>query len=69
MREISIWFFIGLSLLVNGALIAAAGGWQLFHVPAHPVVLFDLHANLWWGVLLFLLGLGACIRFSPGKQR
>ena len=53
---ISIWFFIGVSLAVNGALITAAGIYQLVNPPADPgVVLFSLHANVWWGAILFVL--------------
>ncbi len=33
---ISIWFFIGISLAVNGALILAAGIYQLIVPPANP---------------------------------
>ena len=52
---ISIWFFIGISLAVNGALICAAGIYQLINPPANPgVVLFNLHANVWWGAVLLL---------------
>lgn len=65
---ISIWFFIGLSLVVNGVLITGAGIWEVFHPPAHPVVLFQLHASVWWGVLLLLFGLRYCIRFAPGRN-
>lgn len=65
--EISIWFFIGISLLVNGILITAAGVWQMMHPPANPVVLFELHAPVWWGAMLAVLGLAACIHFRPGK--
>jgi hypothetical protein len=65
---ISIWFFIGLSLLVNGALITGAGIWQVFYPPANPVVLFNLHANVWWGAVLLVLGLVYCVRFAPGRQ-
>jgi hypothetical protein len=65
----SIWFFIGISLGVNGALILAAGIYQLIDPPANPgVVLYNLHANVWWGALLLLLGLIYCIRFKPGKS-
>lgn len=65
---ISIWFFIGISLAVNGALILAAGIYQLVNPPANPgVVLFSLHANVWWGALLLLLGLIYCIRFRPRR--
>jgi hypothetical protein len=66
---ISIWFFIGISLAVNGTLILAAGMYQLVHPPENPsVVLFNLHANVWWGAVLLLLGLLYCIRFAPGRQ-
>ena len=33
-ESISIWFFIGVSLLVNGILIAAAGAWPFQMPPA-----------------------------------
>ncbi len=49
---ISIWFFVGVSLLVNGALILGAGLWEFVHPPANPVVLFRYHANVWWGAAL-----------------
>jgi FtsH-binding integral membrane protein len=62
---LSIWFFIGISLLVNGVLITAAGVWEVLHPPENPVVLFHLHANVWWGAILLVIGLGYCLRFSP----
>ncbi len=64
---ISIWFFVGVSLLFNGALILGAGLWELVHPPANPVVLFRLHANVWWGAVLFLLGIFYSVRFSPRR--
>jgi hypothetical protein len=66
---ISIWFFIGVSLAINGALIMAAGIYQVVNPPADPVVvLFNLHANVWWGAVLLLLGLVYCIKFAPRRQ-
>jgi hypothetical protein len=62
---ISIWFFVGVSLLVNGALILGAGLWELVHPPLNPVVLFHYHANVWWGAALFLLGIFYSLRFQP----
>jgi hypothetical protein len=67
--SISIWFFTGISLLVNGFLILAAGLYELGHPPQKPVVLFHLHANVWWGGILFLVGALYCYRFAPHKQR
>jgi hypothetical protein len=66
--SISIWFFIGVSLLVNGLLILAAGIYELIHPPAAPVVLFHLHAGVWWGALLTAIGAFYCIHFAPGKK-
>jgi hypothetical protein len=66
---ISIWFFIGISLAVNGALIMTAGIYQVVNPPADPgVVLFNLHANVWWGAVLLVIGLIYCIKFSPRRQ-
>ena len=67
---IAIWFFIGISLLVNGLLIFAAGIYEIFHPPANPsIVLFHLHANAWWGALLTLVGLIYCYFFSPKRAK
>jgi hypothetical protein len=64
---ISIWFFVGVSLLVNGALTLGAGVWEMFYPPANPVVLFRLHANVWWGAALLLLGIVYSLKFSPSR--
>lgn len=65
---ISIWFFIGISLLVNGALILAAGVWEAIHPPQNPPVLFQLHAGIWWGALLLVVGLFYSIHFAPRRN-
>jgi hypothetical protein len=67
--SLSIWFFIGISLAVNGAIICATGIYELVSPPANQVVLYNLHANVWWGGVLFLLGLFFSIRFSPARER
>ena len=54
---LSIWFFIGLCLGVNGLLIFVTGIYELIHPPQQQVVLCNLHANVWWGGILFVLGL------------
>ncbi len=68
-ESISIWFFIGVSLLVNGLLILAAGLDEWGHPPQNPVVLFHLHASIWWGGFLFLVGTLYCFHFAPWRQR
>lgn len=66
--SISIWFFIGIALVVNGALILGAGLYDLSHPPAHPVVLYNLHASVWWGALLLALGIFYSVHFRPGRK-
>ncbi len=67
-REISIWFFIGISLVVNGLLVLGAGVYELFVPPENPVVLFRLHASVWWGAILFILGAFYTFKFSPSRS-
>jgi hypothetical protein len=70
-RSVSIWFFIGLSLLVNGVLILGAGLYEAAHPPPPElqVVLFQLHASTWWGGLLALIGGFYCWQYAPSKAR
>ena len=66
---VSIWFFIGISLAVNGALILAAGVYQVLYPPVDPgVVLFNLHANVWWGAVLLIIGAAYCLKFAPRRR-
>lgn len=64
---VSIWFFIGALLLAYGLLILGAA---LFEGPAeHPVVLSELHAGIWWGALLIVMGGIYTFKFLPGKGK
>jgi hypothetical protein len=65
---ISIWFFIGVLLLIYGVLITGAGIYDLFRPPDNPVHLAYLHAGIWWGGLLTLLGLIYTIKFAPKRE-
>ncbi len=67
--SLSIWFFIGVSLLVNGAVILGRGIYELVSPPEHQVVLYKLHANIWWGAVLLVLGIFFSLRFSPARER
>ena len=66
-HAISIWFFIGIVLVTSGLLIFGAGIYQLFVPPANPVVLFKLHAGIWWGAVLLVGGIIYCLKFRPRK--
>ncbi len=69
-KDISLWFFNGIQLLVNGVLILCAGIYQYYRPPQEEgrVVLFHLHAGIWWGALLTVLGLIYCLRFAPWRE-
>jgi hypothetical protein len=66
---ISIWFFIGALLLIYGVLILGAGLYELVVPPEHLVVRADLHAGVWWGLLLIVLGAFYSFRFFPGRPK
>jgi hypothetical protein len=63
---VSIWFFIGVLLLVYGVLITGAGIYGLVHPPA--VKLAGLHAGLWWGLLLVVIGGVYTYAFFPARR-
>lgn len=66
-KTISIWFFIGLLILIYGVLILGAGIAELSSPP--PVVMADLHIGIWWGALLIATGAVYTYLFRPGKNR
>jgi hypothetical protein len=66
---ISIWFFIGALLFVYGAMILGAGIYSAYNPPAQDVVLSHLHAAIWWGGLLLVIGGLYCYHFLPGRNR
>jgi hypothetical protein len=63
--RIEIWFFIGALVLVYGILITGAGIMHLFSPPSQTLALAELHADLWWGILLFVVGLFYTVKFWP----
>lgn len=66
---LSIWFFIGILLTFYGVIITATGLYELASPPAHTPVLGNLHASIWWGAVLLIIGLFYFIRFFPRKQQ
>ena len=65
-RIIPVWFFVGLLLLIYGILIFVSGLTELSHPP--DTVLADLHAPIWWGGLLIVLGAAYSLVFRPGRN-
>ncbi|MBI4906624.1 MAG: hypothetical protein HY820_23550 [Acidobacteria bacterium] len=67
-KEIPIWFFIGSLLAVYGVLILGYGLYSLGDPTAGKTVLAELHADIWWGALLLIIGAGYCIKFKPSRN-
>jgi hypothetical protein len=60
---IPVWFFVGVLFLVYGVLIFASGLAEWSHPP--DTVLANLHAPVWWGGLMVVLGILYCGKFRP----
>ncbi len=67
-HQIPIWFFIGALLVLYGALITLGGLYHLVVPPARTVQLGYLHADVWWGLVLIVLGAIYVFRFRPSRQ-
>jgi hypothetical protein len=68
-HSLSIWLFIGSLLLVYGLLILGSGIYVLSHPPEHPLALANLHAPIWWGGLLIVLGAAYILIFRPRREK
>jgi hypothetical protein len=72
---ISIWFFIGVLLLVYGILILGATIYGLSHPPETQTVLtariqhIVAHAGLWWGSLLIGMGTVYTYFYFPNSNK
>ncbi len=66
--SISIWFFTGVLVLIFGVLILGAGVYGLSNPSERPVVLHELHIDLWWGLALTLAGAFYCWKFAPFRK-
>jgi hypothetical protein len=60
---IPVWFFVGLLLFIYGCLIVVSGIAEWAHPP--DTVLSSLHAPVWWGALLTIIGAGYILAFRP----
>jgi hypothetical protein len=66
---LSIWFFVGVLLLAYGVLILGAGLYEFVSPPTRQVVMSELHAGVWWGALLIVLGAFYTYHFAPRRDR
>ena len=52
----SIWYFVGLIMLIIGIIVIAAGIYDLINPTAQNIRLTHLHTNIWWGALITIAG-------------
>jgi len=52
----SIWYFVGLMLLVMGGLVLLAGLIELVSPSARQTVLAEIHPGIWWGAIMIVAG-------------
>ena len=64
-HRLSIWFIIGVQLVVMGIIIIWASVLSIYSPPAHPVIFEELHPGLYEGVVLLVLGIFYTVRFRP----
>jgi len=62
---IPVWFFVGVLLLVYGLMILASGIAEWSSPP--DTVLANLHAPVWWGAVLVVVGAAYTIVHWPGR--
>ena len=65
-RIIPVWFFVGVILLIYGVLILITGIVEFSNPP--PTVLSHLHAPVWWGAILTVIGGLFVHLFRPKKS-
>jgi hypothetical protein len=66
-KQIPIWFFIGIMLALYGVIIFAYSllTWSAPPPDSLSPEISKLHAGVWWGFLMIILGLFYVIRFRP----
>lgn len=68
-KQVPIWFFIGMLLLIYGVIITGVGIYYLFN-PAPPgLALQQYHPDLCWGILLLAIGGFYTFHYSPSRKK
>ena len=69
-KQIPIWYFIGIILAVYGLMILGSGIYGAVSPPPEEarVKLWHLHADIWWGTMLLIVGIFYVVKFPPSKK-
>jgi hypothetical protein len=65
---LSIWFFVGILCLGYGLVLTGTGIYEFSHPLPDSIVLQNLHATFWWGVLMTVFGGVYVAIFRPKKS-
>lgn len=63
----SIWYFVGLLLLIIGGIIILTGLYLLINPPVVKTALASMHPDIWWGGIMFIFG--AIMYLKNRKQK
>jgi hypothetical protein len=61
-----VWFFVGVLFVIYGALTLASGISE-WNSPPSDIALANLHASVWWGAVMLVVGLIYTIAFRPRR--
>jgi uncharacterized membrane protein HdeD (DUF308 family) len=53
----SIWYFVGLIMLIIGIIVFVAGIYELINPANQNIKLTSLHTNIWWGAIITIAGI------------
>jgi hypothetical protein len=67
-HQLPIWLFIGALLGVYGLIILATGIVHWISPPANPMAMSQLHPDVWWGLLMTVIGLIYTVKYWPWKK-
>jgi hypothetical protein len=67
-HQLPIWLFIGALLGVYGVIILATGIVNWVSPPAHPMAMSQFHPDVWWGLLMTVIGTIYCVKYWPWKK-
>jgi polyferredoxin len=52
----SIWYFVGLMLMVMGSVVFFSGIYYYYYPDRTVTVLNELHPDIWWGAIIIAAG-------------
>jgi hypothetical protein len=67
-NHLSIWFIIGLQLVLLGLIIGGASIYGIYYPPTNPVKFEELHPGIYEGFAMLVLGLVYTIKFRPSRK-